>query len=147
MTDAILTEKTIRLGAKFDSREDAIRACGSLLLKADCIQSAYIEAMVERDRVSTVYVGNGVAVPHGTKDSIQYIKKTGMALVQVPDGIDFGQGQIAKLLVAVAAKGDEHIDLLTEIAQICVNDGELDRLLAATRPSEVLAVLAGRQGS
>ncbi|MBU0935187.1 MAG: PTS sugar transporter subunit IIA [Spirochaetes bacterium] len=147
MKDALLTEKTIRIGAKFESREHAIRACGSLLLMADCIHASYIDAMVERDRASTVYVGNGVAVPHGTKESVKYIKKTGLALVQVPDGIDFGNGQIARLLVAVAAKGDEHIDLLTEIAQICVDDDELAKLLNATKASEVLSVLSiGKNG-
>jgi mannitol PTS system EIIA component len=143
MNKALLSEKTICLNASFATKELAIRACGELLLEAGYITAPYIDAMIERDALSTVYVGNGVAVPHGTKASTVHIMKTGLALVQVPDGVDFGKGRIARLLIAVAAKGDEHIDLLTEIAQVCVDDAELAKLIGAKTSEEVLATISG----
>jgi PTS system mannitol-specific IIA component len=143
MDKALLSEKTIRVNASYASKEEAIRACGELLLSAGLIERPYIDAMIARDELSTTYVGNGVAVPHGTEASKPHIKKTGLAIVQVPAGVDFGKGRIARLLIAVAALGNEHIDLLTEIAQICVDDDALGRLLSAKTPKDLLATIAG----
>ena len=98
--------------------------------------------MAERDAASTVYVGNGVAVPHGTKASAVHIRRTGLAVVQAPGGVDFGKDRVARLLVAVAALGDEHMDLLAEIAELCADDDALARLLAARTPEELHALLA-----
>ncbi len=143
MDKSLLSEKTVRVNAAFRTKDEAIRACGELLLSAGLIQSQYIDAMIARDELSTTYVGNGVAVPHGTEASKPFVKKTGLAVVQVPGGVDFGKGRIARLLIAVAAAGNEHIELLTDIAQVCVNDEALGRLLSAKTPSELLAALAG----
>ena len=137
----MLTEKTIRLNAAFNSKEEAIRACGDLLLQAGYIEPAYIDAMVQRDTLSTTYVGNGVAVPHGTEAAKHLVKKTGLAVVQVPGGVDFGKGRTAKLLIAVAAIGNEHIDLLTDIAQICIDDEKLEKLLSARQAREILEII------
>jgi PTS system mannitol-specific IIA component len=105
------------------------------------VDEGYIDLMVERDRASTVYVGNGVAVPHGTKASQQFVKSTGLAIIQVPQGVDFGGGNVARVLIALAARGDEHIDLLTEIAETCADDERLERLVSASSPKELIAVL------
>jgi mannitol PTS system EIIA component len=142
MNTSLLSERSIRLNASFPDKEAAIRACGKLLLEAGHIESGYIDLMVERDRASTVYVGNGVAVPHGTKAALRFVVSTGMAIVQVPGGVDFGDGNVARLLIAIAAAGDEHIDLLTEIAETCADDARLERLLSASSPGEVLALLS-----
>jgi Mannitol/fructose-specific phosphotransferase system, IIA domain len=141
MNASLLSERAIRINASFRNKEEAIRACGRILEDEGRVEEGYIELMIERDRASTVYVGNGVAVPHGTKASQRFVKSTGLAIVQVPDGVDFGNGNVARLLVALAARGDEHIDLLTEIAETCADDERLDRLLAATSPAELLAAL------
>jgi len=142
MDKALLSEKTVLVNASYPTKEAAIRACGALLLSAGHIEPQYIDAMIARDELSTTYVGNGVAVPHGTEASKAFVKKTGMAIVQVPGGVDFGKGRVARLLIAVAAAGGEHIDLLTEIAQICVDDDALDKLLKAKTPAELLATIA-----
>jgi PTS system mannitol-specific IIA component len=146
MNANLLSERTIRVNASFGDKEEAIRACGALLLAAGHVEAGYIDLMVERDRLSTVYVGNGVAVPHGTKGSQAFVKTTGLALVQVPGGVDFGGGNVARLLVGIAARGEEHIDLLTEIAEICADDDRLGLLLSATKPAEILAVIGDLGG-
>lgn len=141
MSETMLTENTIRLNAVFNTKEEAIRACGDLLLKGGYIEPGYIDAMVQRDTLSTTYVGNGVAVPHGTEAAKPLVKKTGLAVVQVPQGVDFGKGRIAKLLIAVAAIGNEHIDLLTNIAQICIDDEKLQKMLTAQKAREILDII------
>ncbi len=143
MDTKMLSEATVRVGASYASKDEAIRACGEILRAAGHIQSEYIDKMVERDNLSTTYVGSGVAVPHGTKAGLAYVKSTGLAVVQVPAGVDFGKGNIAYLLVGIAAKGDEHIDLLTEIAGICADDDRLAGLLKATSAREIIDLISG----
>jgi PTS system mannitol-specific IIA component len=143
MDDRMLSEATVRVGAAFADKDEAIRACGELLRAAGHVGPEYIEKMVERDNLSTTYVGSGVAVPHGTKAGIAFVKSTGLAVVQVPAGVDFGKGNIAYLLVAIAAKGDEHIDILTEIASICADDERLEGLLKAGTARDLLALIGG----
>ena len=143
MDKSLLSEKTVRVNAAYRTKDEAIRACGELLLSAGLIQPQYIDAMIARDELSTTYVGNGVAVPHGTEASKPFVVKTGLAVIQVPGGVDFGKGRIARLLIAVAAAGNEHIELLTDIAQVCVNDEALGRLLTAKTPADLLAAIAG----
>ena len=144
MNPKLLSAKTIRVGAAFATKEEAIRACGQLLLAAGHIEAAYIDKMVERDCLSTTYVGNNVAVPHGTKDARAFIKNTGVAIIQVPAGVDFGAGNIAHILVGIAALGDEHMDLLTEIALVCADDASLARLIGAVDAATILAVITGQ---
>lgn len=144
MDKSMLSEKTIRLNASFPDKGAAIRACGELLLKEGFVEEPYIDAMVQRDELSTTYIGNGVAVPHGTEASRPFVKKTGLALIQVPGGVDFGKGRIAKLLIGVAAVGNQHIDILTDIAQVCVDDEALDKMVTAASAADVLAVIASK---
>jgi len=143
MEKSLLSERSVRVKAAFASKDDAIRACGELLLEAGHVEPGYVEAMLERDSLSTTYVGNGVAVPHGTKDSKRFIRSTGLAVIQVPDGVDFLKGNTARLLVGLAALGDEHMDILTEIAMICADDARLAMLLSAETPERILAIIAG----
>ncbi len=144
MDKTMLSEKTIRLAAAYPDKEAAIRDCGRLLLEAGFVAPEYVDAMVKRDELSTTYIGNGVAVPHGTEASRAFVKKTGLAVVQVPGGVDFGKGRIAKLLVGVAALGNEHIDILTDIAQVCVDNAAMEKLLTAKTAPEVLSVISGQ---
>lgn len=140
---SLLDSRTIRLAARYHTKEDAIRDVGRILCDAGKVRPEYIEKMLERESLATTYVGNGVAVPHGTKDSLGWINETGIAVVQVPAGVDFGNGNRARLLVGIAAKGSEHLDLLTAIASVCSDDDKLERLIAAPNVAAVLAELAG----
>jgi PTS system mannitol-specific IIA component len=147
MDSRMLSEDTVRVAASFADKDEAIRACGDLLVKAGHVKPAYVDKMVERDRLSTTYVGSGVAVPHGTKDGIALVSSTGLAVIQVPSGVDFGRGNMAYLLVGIAAKGNEHMDLLTEIASICADDDRLAALLAAGSAAEIIALIGGGSGA
>ena len=139
---ALLDSQTIKLNAHYHHKTEAIRDVGRLLVQAGKVEPDYIEKMLEREGLATTYVGNGVAVPHGTKDSLVFVKETGLAVVQVPDGVDFGNGNRARLLVGIAAKGGEHLDLLTTIASVSSDDERLERLVTAPDVAAVLRELA-----
>jgi len=139
---ALLDSRTIRLNARYDNKTEAIRDVGRILFEAGKVGQEYIDKMVQREAIATTYVGNGVAVPHGTKDSLGFVKETGLAVVQVPEGVDFGNGNRARLLVGIAAQGDEHLDLLTAIASVCADDERLERLIHAPDADAVLRELA-----
>lgn len=140
---SLLDPRTIRLAARYRTKEEAIRDVGRILVEAGKVRPEYVEKMIERESLATTYVGNGVAVPHGTKDSLGWINETGIAVVQVPEGVDFSNGNRARLLVGIAAKGSEHLDLLTAIASVCSDDEKLERLILAPDAEAVLAELAG----
>ena len=138
----LLDARTIRFNARYRDKAEAIRDVGRILYDAGKVGPEYIEKMIEREAVATTYVGNGVAVPHGTKDALAFVKETGIAVVQVPDGVDFGGGNRARLLVGIAANGNDHLDLLTSIASVCSDDDRLERLIHARDAQAVIAELA-----
>lgn len=138
----VLTTEKIILNAKAANKEEAIRLAGELLVKAGHVTPDYVEKMQEREQLATTYIGNGVAIPHGTNESKADIQSTGISVVQVPDGVDFGEGNIAYLLVGIAAVGDEHLEVLSQIAVICSEEENVKRIVQATSAEEIIALFA-----
>jgi len=136
----ILTAEKIMLNAKVASKEEAIRLAGNLLVQAGHVTAAYVEKMQEREQLATTYIGSGVAIPHGTNESKQEIQSTGISIVQVPEGVDFGDGNTAYLLVGIAAVGDEHLEVLSNIAIICSEEENVTRVVQATSADEIIAL-------
>ncbi|MEW8968653.1 PTS sugar transporter subunit IIA [Exiguobacterium alkaliphilum] len=129
----------IRLNQTFSTSAEAIDAAGAVLHAAGCVSPAYIEAMHERQALSNVYIGNHVAIPHGTEEAKSAVQKTGISIIQVPDGVDFG-GQTTKLVIGIAAVNDEHLDLLSQIAVICSDEDNVERLVRAETKEEILSL-------
>lgn len=129
----------IRLNQSFNTTADAINAAGEVLQEAGCVSPAYVEAMHERQALSSVYIGNQVAIPHGTEAAKSAVQKTGISFLQVPDGVDFG-GQTAKLVIGIAGVDDEHLELLSQIAIICSNEDNVERLVQAKTKEEILSL-------
>lgn len=138
----ILTAEKIMLNAKVANKEEAIRLTGELLVSAGHVTAAYVEKMQEREQLATTYIGSGVAIPHGTNESKQEITSTGISIVQVPDGVDFGEGNTAYLLVGIAAVGDEHLEVLSTIAIICSEEENVKRVVEATTAEEIIALFS-----
>ncbi|MCA0971892.1 PTS sugar transporter subunit IIA [Halobacillus litoralis] len=138
MTNQILTEKTIELNQKFSTKEEAIRYVGGLLNEQGYVDETYIEKMLEREEVTSTFMGNYVAIPHGTEDAKKAVKETGIAVVTVPDGVDFGGGNIAKLLIGIAGKGDEHLEILSQIAVVCSEEENIEAILEASSKQEII---------
>ena len=108
LENRVIDEKGVGLNQTSVSKEDAIQAAGALLVKQGCVKDAYVDAMVEREKLVTTYMSMGIAIPHGTSEAKGCVKKTGIVLVQYPQGIDFGE-EMAQLIFGIAGIGDEHL--------------------------------------
>lgn len=122
-----ITADDIRVGQAPIAREDAIRASGRLLVEKGCVDEAYVDAMVERDRLTSVYMGMGVAIPHGTNEAKDAVKRTGVVLQQYPEGVDF-DGERAYLLFGIAGKGEEHLEVLAAICKVLEDEEVLEQM-------------------
>jgi mannitol PTS system EIIA component len=139
----ILTSENILLNASVGSKEEAIRLTGSILVDKGYVDASYIDKMLEREELTSTYMGNFVAIPHGTEDSKQYVKSSGISFIQVPEGVDFGGGNIVKLLIGIAGKDNEHLDILSSIAIVCSEEENIEKLVAAKSAEEILAIFEG----
>ncbi len=136
----LFDEKNIVLNASFANKKEAISACADLLIGRGYADESYRQDMFDRDADVSVYIGNGVALPHGLASSKQSIKTSGICFVQVPKGVKFGD-ETAYLLVGVAGKGEEHVELLGKIATILCDEKNLSALRKAASEKEVLKIL------
>lgn len=125
--NTVIDANGIRLNQKPVSKEEAIRAAGELLVRQGCVDRSYVDAMLEREKLVTTYMGMGLAIPHGTSEAKDSVKKTGIVLVQYPDGVDFGDEK-AQLVFGIAGIGDEHLDLLQKICEALEDENVLEKM-------------------
>ena len=116
------------LGCRAGSRDEAIEFSGGLLVARGSVSPEYIDGMKQREEVVSTYLGNGVALPHGVLDSKSYIRSTGIVVAQYPGGVDWGPGT-ARLVVGLAAAGDDHVRVLSRLAEV-LQDEDLCESLA-----------------
>ncbi len=124
---AVMHASGIKVGQTPVSKEEAIRAAGELLVAEGCVEPPYVDAMLDREKVFTTYMGMGIAIPHGTSEAKAQVKKTGITLVQYPEGVDFGDEK-ANLVFGIAGVGDEHLDMIQKIVQALENPEELEKM-------------------
>ena len=123
----ILVRDGVKLNQNPVSKEEAIQAAGELLAKLGYVDKSYVDAMQERERLVSTYMGMGVAIPHGTSQAKDTVKKTGIVLMQYPQGVDFGDEK-AQLVFGIAGIGDEHLDLLSKICEMLEDEEVLETL-------------------
>ena len=140
LTD-LLAESSINLTATAESRDDAIRQAGEALLAAGAIDASYIDAMLEREKSVSTFVGEGVAIPHGTLAGKDSVKKDALVLLRFPDGVDW-DGFDVSVAIGIAAKGNGHIALLSQLATILLEPEKAEALRNATTTAEVYDLLA-----
>lgn len=138
MTKEILQAGNIHLHKAFNKKEEAIRYTGNILVEAGYVTANYIDEMLKREEITSTYMGNFIAIPHGTDDSKADVLETGISVVTVPEGIDFGDGNIVKVLIGIAGKGDEHLEVLSNIAIVCSEEENVDQLIKATTTEEII---------
>ncbi|WP_433072978.1 PTS sugar transporter subunit IIA [Dactylosporangium sp. CA-052675] len=136
----LLARDAIRLGERAGSRDEAIRRCGAVLVEIGAVGPAYVEAMLERERSVSTYIGEGVAIPHGTLNSKETVVRDALAVLAFPGGVDW-DGEDVRVCVAIAAAGDGHVDILAALAEILMDPDQAARLRAATSADEVLDLL------
>jgi mannitol PTS system EIIA component len=140
MTD-ILSLKTIQINATVRSKEDAIRMAGALLVTANYVHPDYVKGMLQREQIMSTFAGNGVSIPHGQFDDISLVNQTGISVLQIPEGVEWEDGEKVYLVVGIAAKGEEHIQVLANLAEV-LEDIDTARMLASTdNPNVILEYL------
>lgn len=140
-----LDEKLIRINQSVKTKEDAIRMAGQLLVDNGNVDAPYIDSMLARNRDVSVYMGNFIAIPHGAEDGKQYIKETGISVVQLPWGVDFADDPADEKLVTVvfgiAGLNGEHLQLLSQIALFCSDIHNVEKLADAQSAAEIIDLL------
>lgn len=140
----ILNENNIVLNASFSHKEEAIRAAGQLLLDGGYVTEKYIDYMLKREEVVSTYLGNNLALPHGIDGSENEIIRSGIAVIQVPNGVSFGkdnQDDIAHIVIGIAGKDGSHMDILNQIAIACMEEENVQQMRHATNKAEILNLL------
>ncbi|ANB58604.1 mannitol-specific phosphotransferase enzyme IIA component [Anoxybacillus sp. B7M1] len=139
----ILKKENIVLNAEVANKTEAIRLAGTILVEQGYVDEVYIEKMFEREALTSTYMGNFVAIPHGTEEAKPLVKQPGLSIVQVPNGVDFGEGNIVKLLIGIAGKENEHLEILSKIAIVCSEEENVEKMIHATEKEEILQLLNG----
>lgn len=137
---ALLERRAVRLTEKVANRDEAIRRCGAVLVEIGAVTPDYVDAMVLREQSVSTYVGEGVAIPHGTLAGKEAVTRDALAVLRFPEGVDWG-GEPVSVCVAIAARGDGHIALLAELAEILMDPERARALREATTADEVLRLL------
>ncbi|MDQ1680103.1 MAG: multiphosphoryl transfer protein [Frankiaceae bacterium] len=132
--------EAVRQGRRAADRLDAVRQCGGVLVEIGAVEAPYVEAMVEREGSISTYVGEGIAIPHGTDESRRFVRRTALAVLTFPDGVDWGGGRVFGC-VAIAASGSEHVALLASLADVLMDSAQAERLRTATDVDDVLTLL------
>ncbi|WP_334322484.1 PTS mannitol transporter subunit IICBA [Gilliamella apicola] len=139
-----LTEKDIFLGLTAQNKEEAIRFAGQKLVDNGYVKPVYIEAMLERERLTSTYLGESIAVPHGTIEAKESVINTGIVFCQYPAGVEFGEeaDDKAKIVIGIAARNNEHLDVIAKLTNALDDPNIIAKLSSTTHFDEVLAILS-----
>lgn len=137
----VLGADAVRLGLTATDKLDALRQCGAVLVEIGAADEEYAEAILERERSVSTYMGEGVAIPHGTDESRAHINRAALAFLQFPAGVDWN-GQSCTVCIAIASRSDEHIGLLQSLAMVLSDPAKAARLRETDDVNEVLELLA-----
>ncbi|MGX1924018.1 PTS mannitol transporter subunit IICBA [Vibrio sp. NH-7] len=144
-----IQRENIHLGLKAANKEEAIRFAGNKLVELGYAEPEYVDAMFEREALVPTYLGESIAVPHGTVEAKDRVKKTGIVICQYPSGIQFTEDDddVAKLVIGIAAKNDEHIQVITTITNALDEPESIEKLTSTNDVEEILNILGGQQAA
>lgn len=137
-------KELIALNQAFATKEEAIRFCGRKLFEVGHVNEAYIEAMIARNEELSVYMGNFIAIPHGTDSAKKEVLSSGITIVQVPAGVNFGTEEnpnVAIVLFGIAGLDDDHLDIIQKISIFCADVDNVAKLADAQTEQEVIDLL------
>ncbi|MGB5445020.1 MAG: PTS sugar transporter subunit IIA, partial [Psychromonas sp.] len=139
----VLTEKNIFLGLKATTKEEAIKFAGEQLVAMNYVEEGYKQGMFDREKLVSTYLGESIAVPHGTIETKKYVKKTGIVFCQYPAGIQWGEDEddVAVMVIGIAAQGDEHIQVITAITNALDDEEAIECLKTTANAADVLRIL------
>jgi phosphocarrier protein FPr len=138
-----LSPGQIELGASPKTKQEAIQQVARLLIQHGNIDPRYVDSMFEREKVANTYLANGIAIPHGMPENRELVLKTGIAVVQVPDGVEWNEGEFASLIVGIAAASGEHLGILRKLTGVVSDEEEAARLSATADKLDIIQSLTG----
>ncbi len=136
----VLQPWNVKTGLPSESKEEAIRRAGKMLVDSGCVTLGYVNAMVEREKLQSTYMGMGIAIPHGTSEAKNKVLRSGVVVLQYPDGVDFGEEK-ANLVIGIAGVGDSHMDIIAKIAGSLEDEELLEKLKTCENPEEIYNAL------
>ena len=147
---AILSKDRISLQANATDKADAIRKAGELLVSSNCVLPEYIDGMLAREQSMSTSLGNGVAIPHGIYENREHILQTGISVLQLTEGIvwdEEDESQKVFLVIGIAASSDDHVGVLSNLAEVVDDEESLNKLLKTDDPEVVLKYLGEKEES
>jgi len=144
---SILSKDRISLQASATDKVDAIRKAGELLVTTGCVLPAYVDGMLTREQSMSTSLGNGVAIPHGIYENRGHILQTGISVLQLMEGVDWDEGEKVYLVIGIAASSDEHVGVLSNLADVIDIEETLAEILKTTDPDVILKYLGEKQTS
>lgn len=139
----LLYRENIRVGCEPDTQEQVIRKVGQMLVDSGYVDQPYVDAMVEREKSFSTFMGSGLALPHGVEAAKKEIKSSGIAVMTFPKGVDWGGNEV-NVVIGIAGVGDEHLDILSVIADKMLDESTADRL-ATGDADTVYEILSGKE--
>lgn len=137
----LLYQENVKVNCKADKKENVIRAVGQMLVDTGYVNQSYVDAMVKREESFSTYMGNELALPHGVEEAKKEIKASGIAVMVFPDGTDW-DGEQVKAVIGIAGVGEEHLKILSVVAEMALEDDFMEHLVSA-RAQEVYEMLKG----
>lgn len=141
MNKNVLVEENIVLNLPSEGKYEAIERAGRLLVSNGYVNANYIQGMREREDEVSTFMGNGVAIPHGMNEYKKQILNSGIVILQYPNGVDFGDGNIAYMVIGIAGVGDEHMAILSQIALTIQYEENVEKLKEAKTPKAIMEII------
>ena len=137
----VLLKENVKVGLAAVSREEAITTAGKLLVAGGYVDEGYVQGMLNREQDLSTYIGKGIAIPHGENAVKDTIKKTGIVVLQYPEGVKFGD-ETAHLVIGIAGVGNDHLAILANIATMVgdYTDEQLEELFKTKSADELYEV-------
>lgn len=141
----LLYRENIRVNCSPDSQENVIRQVGQMLVDSGYVDQPYVDAMVKREQSLSTYMGSGLALPHGVEAAKREIKSSGIAVMVFPEGTAWGNDQV-KMVIGIAGVGEEHLDILSIIADKMMDEEAADKLTNGTADADTIyQILSGKE--
>ena len=138
--NSILAPSSVRLGLPSVTKDEAIRLCGQVLIEAGAVTPDYVDGMFARELQVSTFIGEGVAIPHGTNESRGFIKAPALGFLQFPDGIDWDGNQV-KVCIPIASAANDHLEILAALAEQLMEADAAERLRTTSSVADVLELL------
>ncbi len=144
MSNIQLKVEDISIINGFYTKQDAIKAVSENMIKAGLVMPDYTQSMFDRDLQISTFLGNGIAIPHGTTDKRDSVIQTGLKVIYYPDGINWDEdNNIAYVVIGIAAKSNEHLDILRQLTRAVIAEDTIKRIQSVKKPEELLTILQG----